>query len=52
MIIAIDLMSIVYCTCAIPTIIALSKIGWSFGKYLEAMWDLKWRKAKKELNDD
>lgn len=48
---AIDLMSLIYVVIAIPVIITTSKVGWVSGKYLEAMYDLKWRKAKKELSE-
>ena len=48
---AIDLMSLIYVVIAIPVIITTSKVGWVLGKYLEAMYDLKWRKAKKELSE-
>lgn len=50
MIIAIDLMSLIYCLIIIPLIITLSKFGWVLAKYCESMLDLKWRKAKKELS--
>jgi len=52
MIIAIDLMSLIYCLIIIPLIVGLSRVTWAYGRYLESMWDLKWRKAKKELNND
>lgn len=48
---AIDLMSLIYVVIAIPVIVTASKVGWVLGKYLEAMCDLKWRKAKKELKE-
>jgi hypothetical protein len=48
-IIAIDLMSLIYCLIIIPLIVGLSRLGWAFGKYVEAMWDLKWRKARDDL---
>lgn len=48
---AIDLMSLIYIVIAIPVIVTISKVGWVLGKYLEAMCDLKWRKAKKELSE-
>lgn len=51
-IIAIDLMTIIYVIIAIPLIVTLSKLGWVIGKYLQAMLDLKWRKARKELEND
>lgn len=50
MIIAVDLTSLIYLLIIIPLIVTLSRVGWALGKYLEAMWDLKWRKAKMELN--
>lgn len=50
-IIAIDLMSLIYCLIIIPLIATLSRLGWAFAKYIEAMWDLKWRKAKRDLDD-
>ena len=49
MIIAVDLTSLLYLLIIIPLIVTLSRVGWALGKYLEAMWDLKWRKAKMEL---
>ena len=49
MIIAIDLTSLIYLLIIIPLIMTLSRIGWALGKYLEAMWDLKWRKVKMDL---
>ena len=51
-IVAIDLMTIIYVIIAIPLIVTLSKLGWVMGKYLQAMLDLKWRKARKELEND
>ena len=48
-IIAIDLISLIYVIVAIPLIVTLSKAGWSVGEYLNATLDLKWRKARKEL---
>ena len=50
-IIAIDLMTIIYVIIAIPLIVTLSKLGWVIGKYLQAMLDLKWRKARNELSE-
>ena len=49
MIIAVDLTSLLYLLIIIPLIVTLSRVGWALGKYLEAIWDLKWRKAKMEL---
>ena len=49
MIIAIDLMSLIYLLVVIPSIVILSKLGWTFGEYCKSMLDLKWRKAKREL---
>ena len=48
-IIAIDLMSLIYVIIGIPLIVTLSKVGWVIGEYLNATLDLKWRKARKEL---
>lgn len=51
MIIAIDVMSIIYVTIAIPIIVIVSKFGWVLGEYLKAILDLRWRKARKELGE-
>ena len=50
-IIAIDLISLIYVIVAIPLVVTLSKVGWSVGEYLNAMLDLKWRKARKRLEE-
>ena len=50
-IIAIDLISLIYIIVAIPLIVTLSKAGWAVGEYLKAILDLKWRKARKELKE-
>lgn len=50
-IIAIDLMSLIYIIIAIPLIVTLSKAGWVVGEYLNATLDLKWRKARRELEE-
>lgn len=49
MIVAIDLTSLIYLLIIIPLIVTLSRIGWALGRYLEAIWDVKWRKARREL---
>lgn len=52
MIIAIDLMSLIYLFVVIPSIVTLSKLGGVFGEYCKSMLDLKWRKARKELEKE
>ncbi len=52
MIIAIDFMSLIYCLIVIPSIVTLSKFGWVFGEYTKSMLDLRWRKARKELEKE
>lgn len=49
MIIAVDLTSLIYLLIIIPLIVTLSRVGWALGRYLEGIWDLKWRKAKMDL---
>ena len=52
MIVAIDFMSIVNIVIAIPVIVTLSVLGWGVGKYITTMLDLRWRKAKYEVEKE